>query len=91
MKEDRKNDKEYRASFFRTLQIDLKRSKFEESYSHKTTFNVGKITPIYVDADVLPGSTYQIDMASLIRMATPIYPIMDNLYADIYFFLYLTD
>ena len=26
------------------------------------------------------------DMAELIRMATPVYPIMDNLYADIYFF-----
>ena len=72
--------------FSQTPQIDLKRSKFEESYSHKTTFNVGDIVPVYVDSDILPGDTVQMDMAEVIRMATPIYPIMDNLYADIYFF-----
>lgn len=72
--------------FGNTPQIELKRSKFDMSYSHKTTFNVGDIIPVYVDSDILPGDTVQLDMASLIRMATPIYPIMDNLYADIYFF-----
>lgn len=72
--------------FSQTPLIDIKRSKFEESHSHKTTFNVGDVVPIFVDADILPGDTVQMNMASLIRMATPIYPIMDNLYADIYFF-----
>lgn len=72
--------------FGNTPQIELKRSKFDMSYSHKTTFNVGDIVPVYVDSDILPGDTVQLDLASLIRMATPIYPIMDNLYADIYFF-----
>lgn len=72
--------------FSQTPQIELKRSKFEESYSHKTTLNVGDIVPVYVDSDILPGDTVQMDMAEVIRMATPIYPIMDNLYADIYFF-----
>lgn len=77
--------------FSETPSIDLRRSKFEESYSHKTTFNVGQIIPIHVDSDILPGDTVQLDLASLIRMATPISPVMDNLYADIYFFLYLID
>lgn len=72
--------------FKNTPSIDLKRSKFEESHSHKTSFNVGDIVPVYVDPDILPGDTVQMDMAELIRMATPIYPIMDNLYADIYWF-----
>ena len=72
--------------FSETPQISLKRSKFEESFSHKTTFNTGKIIPIYCDPDILPGDTVQMDLASLIRMSTPIYPIMDNLYADVYFF-----
>lgn len=72
--------------FSNTPSIDLRRSKFEESYSHKTTMNAGDIVPIYVDADILPGDTVTLDLASLIRMGTPIYPIMDNLYADIYFF-----
>lgn len=72
--------------FRNTPKIDIRRSKFEESHSHKTTFNTGDIIPVFVDSDILPGDTVQMDMAELIRMATPIYPIMDNLYADIYWF-----
>lgn len=56
------------------------------SRSHKTTFNVGDIIPIYTDMDILPGDTVQMDMAELVRMATPIYPVMDNSYMDIYWF-----
>ena len=47
---------------------------------------MGDIIPIFVDSDILPGDTVQMDMAELVRMATPIYPIMDNLYMDIYWF-----
>lgn len=72
--------------FSQVPQIDLKRSRFEESHSIKTTFNTGDVVPIFVDADILPGDTVNMNMAELIRMATPIYPIMDNLYADIYWF-----
>lgn len=72
--------------FRNTPQINIQRSKFEESHSHKTTFNTGDIIPLMVDSDILPGDTVQMDMAELIRMATPIYPIMDNLYCDIYWF-----
>ena len=53
--------------------------------THKTTFNTGDLIPIYVD-DALPGDTIQMDMASCIRMSTPIYPVMDNAYIDTYFF-----
>lgn len=72
--------------FANTPQIHTKRSKFDESHSIKTTFNVGDVIPIFVDPDILPGDTVQMDMAEIIRMATPIYPIMDNLYTDIYWF-----
>lgn len=72
--------------FANVPQIHQKRSKFDESHSIKTTFNTGNIIPVFVDADILPGSTVQMDMAEVIRMATPIYPIMDNLYADLYWF-----
>ena len=58
--------------FSQTPQIDLKRSKFDESFSHKLTMNAGEIIPIFCDADILPGSTVELDLASLIRMGTPI-------------------
>lgn len=72
--------------FSHTPQINIKRSKFEMSSNHKTSFNVGDIIPLYTDADILPGDTVQMDMASIVRMATPIYPIMDNLFLDTYWF-----
>ena len=66
--------------------IDIQRSRFSRPSSHKTTFNVGDLIPIYVDADVLPGDTYQLDTSKVIRMQTLLTPMMDNLYLDTYFF-----
>lgn len=65
--------------------LDITRSKFTRPSQHKTTFNTGDLIPIYVD-EILPGDTAIMDMAALIRMSTPIYPVMDNAFADFYFF-----
>lgn len=66
--------------------IDIKRSAFDMSHSIKSTLNVGDIVPLFVDGDILPGDTVEMDMASIVRMATPIYPIMDNMFMDYYWF-----
>lgn len=66
--------------------IDIQRSRFKRPHSYKTTFNVGDVIPIYVDADVLPGDTYQIDTSKVVRMQTLLTPMMDNIYLDTYFF-----
>ena len=50
-----------------------------------TTINEGDLVPIYCD-EVLPGDTAKVHLNGLIRMSTPIYPIMDNCYMDTYFF-----
>ena len=50
-----------------------------------TTINEGDLVPIYCD-EVLPGDTAKVQLNGLIRMSTPIYPIMDNCYMDTYFF-----
>lgn len=65
--------------------VSISRSKFIRKSQHKTAFNLGDIVPIYVD-EVLPGDTRKINMASLVRMSTPIVPIMDNIYVDYYAF-----
>ena len=64
---------------------DIRRSKFKRPCSHKTTLNTGDIVPIYRD-EMLPGDTCSMKMSSLIRMTTPINPVMDNAWIDIYFF-----
>lgn len=65
--------------------IDIPRSKFKINHDHKTTLNTGDLVPIGL-WETLPGDTAKIDLASLVRMTTPIYPVMDNAYMDIYFF-----
>lgn len=63
----------------------IKRSRFDRSSSVKTTFNAGDLVPFYVD-EVLPGDTFSIDTSKVVRMQTPLTPIMDNLYLDTYYF-----
>ena len=65
--------------------MDRPRSKFDRSHQLLTTINEGDLVPIYCD-EVLPGDTAQVHLNGLIRMSTPIYPIMDNCYMDTYFF-----
>lgn len=66
--------------------IDIKRSKFRRPFTHKTTFNMGKLIPFYVDSDVLPGDTHKMVTSMVVRLLDPAVPIMDNLYLDTYYF-----
>ena len=64
---------------------EIQRSRFKRDFSMLTTINEGDLVPIYVD-EVLPGDTFKIDVNGLVRMATPLYPVMDNCNMDIFFF-----
>lgn len=64
----------------------LPRSVFKMKKNWKGTFNAGDIIPFFVRQIVVPGSTYQIKQSIVCRMLTPIYPTMDDLVLDIYFF-----
>lgn len=66
-------------------EIDIKRSKFFIPHTHKTTFDSGKLIPIF-RMEVMSGDSIEIDMSAAMRMATPIFPVMDNRWADVYFF-----
>lgn len=72
-------------SFSAMPSVSISRSRFARKSQHKTTFNLGDIIPVYVD-EVLPGDTRSIDMASVVRMSTPVAPIMDNIFVDFYAF-----
>lgn len=73
--------------YFSELPVtEAKRSSFLQEHSHKTTFSTGQIIPIFVDGDILPGDTVEMDVAEVVRGATPIFPVMDNAYLDIMFF-----
>lgn len=63
----------------------MKRTKFDRSHVYKTTFDSGKLIPVFVD-EVLPGDTTRMSVNYFARLATPIKPIMDNIYLDWFFF-----
>jgi hypothetical protein len=64
---------------------DIPRSSFDIEHTHKTTFDAGYLVPVYVD-EVLPGDTFRLNMTAFARLATPLFPVMDNLHLDSFFF-----
>ncbi len=64
---------------------EIPRSSFDRSCGHKTTFDAGNLIPIFVD-EALPGDTFNCRMTAFARLATPLFPFMDNMYLDSFFF-----
>lgn len=77
---------------------DIPRSSFRMQKAYKTTFggvDVSNGTPEASDKsflipvlveEVLPGDTWNLRMTAFCRLATPLFPIMDNAYLDSFFF-----
>ena len=71
--------------FSRAPAANIQRSSFERNHGYKSTFDAGWLIPVFVD-EVLPGDTFNLRMHAFGRLATPIHPIMDNLFLDSFFF-----
>ena len=65
---------------------EISRSRFDRSFDHKTTFNVGELIPFFVDLTVMPGDTFDITTSKVVRLQTLLTPVMDNIYLDTYWF-----
>ena len=66
-------------------QAEVPRAVFDREFTYKTTFDAGYLVPFYVD-EVLPGDSFNLKMTAFARMATPLFPIMDNLRLSTFFF-----
>jgi len=71
--------------FSRVPQAEIQRSSFDRSHGYKTTFDAGYLIPVFVD-EALPGDTFNLNMNVFARLATPLFPIMDNMFLDSFFF-----
>lgn len=71
--------------FAQIPRAEIQRSHFNRSHTYKTTLNSGLLIPIYVD-EMLPGDTFSSRMTLFGRLATPIFPLLDNLYLDTFTF-----
>lgn len=74
------------AHFSKLPKVEIQRSLFDRSTQNKLSFNAGKLIPIFAD-EYLPGDSFTLDTSLIIRTTSPfVKPVMDNLYADIYYF-----
>ncbi|QXP08541.1 MAG: major capsid protein [Arizlama microvirus] len=65
---------------------DIPRSQFKiNKVRHLTTFDAGYLVPHFVE-EVYPGDTWNLRHTLYARVSTPIYPIMDNLYMDTFYY-----
>lgn len=71
--------------FSRVPKAEIQRSVFKRDHGIKTAFDAGYLVPIFVD-EALPGDTFTCNMTGFGRLATPVNPIMDNLYIETFFF-----
>lgn len=68
-----------------TPDVKIPRATFDRSSGYKTTFDVDYLIPFYCD-EVLPGDSFNVNVSAFARLNTPIYPIMDNMYLETFFF-----
>ena len=71
--------------FSEVPKAEIQRSSFDRSHGMKTTFDAGYLVPIFQD-EIYPGDTFNLKMTGFARMATPIFPVMDNMYMETFFF-----
>lgn len=71
--------------FSQVPKAEIERSSFDRSHGYKTTFDAGILYPFLVE-EALPGDTFNVRMSAFARLATPIKPIMDNMFFETFFF-----
>lgn len=64
---------------------NIPRSQFKSRMRHLTTFDAGYLIPFFRE-EVLPGDTWNLRHTLFGRVSTPIYPIMDNLWMDTFYY-----
>lgn len=65
--------------------VSIPRTKFHRTFSHNLSANLGELVVLGID-EVIPGSTHKLEFGSLIRMSSPIAPLMDDIQMDVFSF-----
>lgn len=72
-------------AFAMVPRADIPRASFSMEKAYKTTFDSGFLIPVFCE-EILPGDSFRVKMTAFARLATPIFPLMDNLYLESFFF-----
>lgn len=82
---DQRHQKVSQSHFAMIPKSHVPRSVFRNRSGHKTTLDAGYCVPVYLN-EILPGDTVRMNMTAFARMQPAVYPIMDNLYMDSFWF-----
>lgn len=63
--------------------VKVGRSKFPRPFKHHMTMNNGDINVLMYDCNITPGDVVEMPISAVVRMQTPLYPVMDNMFFDI--------
>ena len=72
-------------NFGQTPSVSAPRSVFDRSNGFKVAIDADYLYPFFLD-EIIPGDTMRMNATLFGRMNTPIYPIMDNLHIDTFWF-----
>ncbi len=73
-------------NFEQTPSVRIPRSTFNLSHGRKTAFDADYLVPICKPIDIIPGDTFNVQSSFFMRLATPLEPILDNLYFETFAF-----
>ena len=73
-------------SYNEVATVKAPRSRFDLSFSHKTSLNVGELVPVMCK-EVYPGDTFKCETNFVARTTSPyVKPVMDNAFVDEFYF-----
>lgn len=78
--------REVEARFSNLPEVNIGRSKLTIPHTYTGSGNAADLLPIFCDPLIMPGDSVEMRMSEVIRMMTPLVPVMDNCWADIMFF-----
>ncbi len=73
-------------NFSQTPSVSIPRSTFNLSHGRKTAFDADELVPICKPIDIIPGDTFNVKTNFFMRLATPLEPILDNMFFDTFAF-----
>ena len=72
-------------SFAQVPSVQIPRSSFQRDHGTKMPMDFDYLYPVFID-EMVPGDTANLRMNGFGRLATPVFPIMDNMFLDTFFF-----
>jgi hypothetical protein len=75
----------FQHDFSKLPQVHRPRSAFKCDHTYKTTFNAGYLIPFFWD-EVNPGDTVKLGVTGMVRFATLLFPLMDNMRFYMHYF-----